>query len=531
LTLPDPSVSVETAEAVRLFVERARAVRPDFRLTEANTPAVAEICRRLDGLPLAIELAAARVPILAVGQISQRLNDRFRLLANGSLTVLPRHRTLQALVDWSYDLLSERERILFRRLAAFADGWTLEAAEVVCSSHGIERAEVFDLLDALVAKSLVMVNQRLGETRFAMLETIRSYGLEKLHAAGEEQLVRPRHLTWILEFAQRAEPMFNTSEQREWLERLDRELANVRTALTWSVGPGEAEQGLRLATTIWRFWEHYGRIGEAREWVSALLAQPTAGRGAAAAMGLAVAGYIAYLQGDFAAAQSFVDEGLGIARDVGDPTTLFYTLMAQAYLLATQGSLDRAEACLGEANALAREVGWEVGVRMSLHNLGELAHARGDYDRAAAKLEEALAMSRAADDAYTQSYHLTSLAHLALARADVVRATECYKLALTLWRDLQDMHNVPMVLEGLGWAASVEGRAERATRLLGAAEGLREAVGATILPHLRAGHDRAQAATHTALGAQSYATAWAEGRAMALDEAIAYALEESPSAS
>jgi predicted ATPase len=258
LALPDdhaqPLDAMARSEAVRLFVERATAVRPGFALSADNAGMVAEICRRLDGIPLAIELAAARVSALTPEQIARHLNDRFRLLTTGSRTATPRHQTLRALLDWSHDLLTEPERVVFRRLSVFAGGWSLEAAEAVCAGAGIDELEVLDLLTQLLAKSLVQVEQQAGEERFRLLETLRQYGQDRLVDSAEVAVVRDRHRDWFLHLAERVKPELIGPDQVVWLDRLEREHDNFRAALGWVVKQGPAELGLRLGGALWQLW-------------------------------------------------------------------------------------------------------------------------------------------------------------------------------------------------------------------------------------------------------------------------------------
>jgi non-specific serine/threonine protein kinase len=514
--------------AMRLFVDRALAARSDFRLTEKNAADVVHIAARLDGIPLAIELAAARVGVLSPQQIVRRLDDRFRLLTSESRSALPRHRTLRALIDWSYDLLDEREQVLFRRLAVFAGGWTLEAAETVCSSDGIEQGAVLDVLTRLVRRSLVLVDHTRDEARFGLLETIREYALGMLREAGEEHHLRQRHLDWVLALAQQADVQLWTSEQRDWLARLDAELDNVRAALAWSAGLGDAEHGLRIAGCLWRFWEQRGHAGEARRWLNTLLARPGAGPSPARAMALECSAYFAHLTGDFAAAETFSRDALVMARAVGDPPTLVLALLSQGIMVATSGDLAASKAMFSEALAVAREACWQPGIRMALLDLGVLARMTGAVDEAGALFEEGRALSEADGDSYTQGFYLINLAHLDLHLGNGDAAAGRSRHALAIWRDFEDTHNVAMAIETLAWAVGAQRRSEQSARLLGAAESLRELVGTALLPHWRPDHDRARATALTALGERAFAAARARGRAMSVEQAIGYGLAQSP---
>jgi predicted ATPase/DNA-binding CsgD family transcriptional regulator len=540
LALPDPErpspMAIVESEAARLFVERAGAALRMFRLAEAQAPAVAEICRRLDGIPLAIELAAALVPALTVEQIARRLDDRFALLTGGSRAGLPRHRTLRALVDWSYDLASEPERTVLRRLAVFSGGWTLEAAERVASCEWRVASGEPDhsqlptpnslrsALARLVAASLVMTDGARGETRFHLLETIRAYALEQLRTSGEEPDIRRRHAEWVVALTEQAEPQLVTAEQKIWSERMERELPNLRAALAWSVESGATEVGLRILGSLWSFWERRGHLAEARYWLGALLAVPAAALTAARARAAVLAGYFAYLQGDRASAVPLTDEATALARTVDDPFAIVTALLVQGVLAAVVSDFDRSEAYLREAYDRSRAAGVAVGERIALMNLGELARMRGEDQKAAVLLEEASALSEAAGDSYPRGYTMMSLGHLRLHQGDLAAAGRCFGRALTGWNDLDDVHTVPHGFEGLAWTAAAAGRAERAACLLGAASALRERVGGALYPHWLADHQRATETARAALGERAFEAAWRQGRAMSREQAVAYAL-------
>jgi len=332
LTLPKPEDDSDPAalarcDAVALFVQRARAVKPDFALSAGNGRAVSQICRRLDGLPLALELAAARVTVLTPDEIAARLDDRFGLLTAGSATVAPRHRTLRALVDWSYDLLSEAERALLRRLTVFAGSGTLKAAEAICAGDGLDRAEILDLLAALVDKSPVLAEAGDGETRYRLLETLCQYGLETLREAGEEAALRSRHRNWFLDLAERAEPWLWGADQVAWLARLDAELDNLRAALDWTRAEGAASRAagpdrdrpttaIRFSWALVQLWHRQGCLSDGRERLRELLALAPE-RTAVRVDILNAAGFLASLQGDLPAARASLEAGLEAARALG----------------------------------------------------------------------------------------------------------------------------------------------------------------------------------------------------------------------
>jgi len=497
------------------------------------------ICRRLDGIPLALELAAARLRTMPAAEIAVRLDDRFGLLASGPRTAQPRHRSLRGMVDWSWELLSEPERVLLRRLAVFAGGWSREAAEAVCDRAakddggvrlGPSRPSIPEVLSALVDRSLVVSDDWRGSRRYRLLDTIRHYAEERLCEAGEEADLRARHLDWAMCLAEQAEAHLWTGEQKAWMERLDGELPNLRAALAWSLESRQTESGMRIAGGIWHFWEQRGHLAEARQWVGALLAPPTSEPTVARAKAVGFAAYFAYLQGDRDAAEPLADEAMKLARAADDPFAIVAALFYQAILAGTAGEVERAQACLQEALARSREAGLEFGIRVSLMNLGEAARMRGDDRAAAALLEELLALCEAAGDGYVQGYALMSLGQLRLHQGDLADATRRFRRALAIAHDLDHVHTLPHPLEGLAWTAAAAGLAERATSLLGAASELRAAVGGTLYPHWQADHEGAAETARSVLGDRAFAAAWRRGRALSRGQAVAYALEEPKSA-
>jgi predicted ATPase/class 3 adenylate cyclase/uncharacterized protein HemY len=571
LALPDarhlpPPERLHEFEAVQLFADRARLSQASFAVTPTNAAAVAQVCERLDGIPLAIELAAARVKALPVEKLNERLDDMFRLLTGGSRTALPRQQTLRALIDWSYDLLSSSERALLRRLSVFAGGWTLEAAEAVCAGDGVEEWEVLDLLTSLVEKSLVLYEERGGEGRYRLLETVRQYARDRLLEAGEAAAVRGRHRDWCLALAEEAEPKLGGPEQVVWLDRLEREHDNLRAALAWTGAQGECEVGLRLGWALWGFWVVRGYVGEGREHLARLLALPGAeARTAARAGALNGAGWLAHRQGEYGAARALIAESLAIFRELGDKRGIARSLINLGFMACEQGDYGAARAHLEESLAIARERGDKQGIAWSLLRLGEVTYDQGEYGAARAHLEESLAMFRELESkwgiawtllrlgevAYDQGEYgaarahleeslaihrergdkggiataLGSLGRMAHDQGDYGAARALLEEGLAIFRALGHKLGIAQNLEGLAALAVAQAHSERAARLFGAAEGLREATGAPLPPADRAEHDRPVAAVRTALGEEAFASAWAEGRAMSLEAVIQYALE------
>jgi predicted ATPase/class 3 adenylate cyclase len=564
LSLPDLRAPLPTAErlmeyeAARLFIDRATAALPAFTLTDASAPAVAQVCHRLDGIPLAIELAAARVKVLSVERIAERLDDSFRLLAGGSRTALPRHQTLRALIDWSYDLLSEAERTLLRRLSVFAGGWTLEAAEAVCAdderpttnderqgrdenvtvgrwSLVVGRYEVLDLLMQLVEKSLVVYEERGEEDRYRLLETIRQYSRDRLLGAGEAEVVHRRHRDFFLRLAEEAEPKLHGPEQAGWLERLEREHDNVRAALEWcqaesatyaeGVGSGR-EAGLRLAGALWWFWLVRGYFTEGRDRLARALSRvDTASPTAARANALNGAGNLAVWQADYAAGRSLHEESLAIRRALGDRPSIARSLNNLGLVAWRQGDYSAARALYEEALAVTRELGERGGEALVLNNLGLIATDQADYAAALSLFRESLAIQRELGDKLNIAIALNNLGNATQHQGDYETARALYKASLEIRRELGNKHGIVYSLERFACLAATQGQAARSARLFGAGESLREAIGARMDAADRADYEPHVAAARAALGDEAFAVAWAEGRAMTLEAAIEYALE------
>ena len=467
---------VEDSEAVRLFAARAAAALPGFALTDGNGPTVARICHHLDGLPLAIELAAARVSVLGLEQLTARLADRFRLLTGGSRTALPRHQTLRATLEWSYALLPEPEQQLFERLAVFAGGWTLEAAEAVGAGQGIDPADVLELLAQLVNKSLVAAQEGLGgEARYRLLETLRQYGWEGLTRRGDLEATQRRHAAFFLALAERAEPEMTGAEQGLWLARLEQEHDNLRAALQWAMDCAEAELGLRLAGALERFWWVRGRTSEGRRWLEGLLA--VAGSGGAAlaatrAKALSGAGILAGEQSDYPRAAALLEENLALCRSLGDKRGSAWSLSYLAAMARDQAEYRRATELLEESLALFRDLGDNVGSAYALNHLGRTATYQGDHARAAALLEESLALSRDLGDKVGSAYALINLGRAATYQGEHARAAALLEESLALSRGLGDQWGRAWSLHTLARAATYQAEYSRATALLEESLGL-----------------------------------------------------------
>ncbi len=532
LSLPDPerSPTVEELagyESARLFVERALRRSSDFVLTPENAGAVAEICRQLDGIPLAIELAAARVGSLGVKQISERLSDSLRLLTGGSRTATLRQRTLRGALDWGYELLEEPEKRLFCRASVFAGGWTLEAAEVVGAGEGIEEGDVLDLVSRLVEKSLVVAGATPGGAlRYRMLEPVRQYGRVRLRESGEMEAARRRHAAWYLALAEEAEPKLVGAEQAGWMEYLETEHDNLRAALERFLEEGEAEKGLRLAGALGEFWRVRGHLGEGLRWLEAALAN---GEEAphARVKALVHAGWIAWVRADFGRSMTFSEEALELSRKLGDKagaaTALFNLGMVAIY---DQMRAEEARALFEESLALRRELGDEAGASRALQRLGLISVVQQDFGRAAALYEESLMLARKAGDKVVVAISLWvgTLAHLGL--GDHRLARELAEEGFDLARQTGHAHITALILHVLAALAGSQGRPARSARLWGAAETLRETIGVALGPAERYHYGPYIAAAREGLDEVTWEAALAEGRAMATERAVEYALSE-----
>src|SRR5215212_8191949 len=547
LSSPDPRgvgppEDIARYEAVRLFVDRARAVAPSFGLTEANAPAVTTVCRRLDGIPLAIELAAARTRVLSVEQISSRLEDSLALLAGGARTAEPRQRTLGAAMDWSHELLAEKERLLFRRLSAFSGGLNLEAAEATCAGEGIEEAEVLDLLSRLVDKSLVLGSEHHGgEVRYRLLETLRQYASMKFEESEEAERVRKRHAQYYLALAEEAEPELR--EQEVWLERLEAEYGNFRAALSWSFGPEgsgtpaamRAQLGLRLAAALaqGRFWNAYGP-SEGLRWLEEGLSQATTASPPVRAEALGHAGFLTLWRGEHQKAASLLGEAMALHKELGDEAGIAASIFLLGNVMLHGGDRDRAEALRLDAEALLPRASDLQARAHLLYFLGTFALAEGHRDRAVALAEEALELNREIRDLRGMAMCLTNLGVVALERGDAEQARTLYREDLRVLLRLRDKMGTAYGLRGMAGAAALRGEVERAARLWGAVEALQEAIGMHLSPLDRAhpDYEALLAAARSRSGDDaSWEAARAEGRAMAPGRAVEYALEtDEPSA-
>jgi predicted ATPase/class 3 adenylate cyclase len=552
-------------EAVRLFIERAQAVKADFAATNENAPAVAEICYRLDGLPLAIELAAARVKLFSPQALLARLGDQLKFLTGGARDLPARQQTIRNTIDWSYQLLDDGEKMLFARLGVFVGGCTLEAAEAVCNADSDLPIDVVDGVAALVDKSLLRQEDGVdGEPRYTMLETIREYARERLHASGAEAALHERHAAYCLALAEEARLKIDSATSIAWMERLEQEHDNLRAALAWALEPGKGETALRLAAALFLFWLRRSYWSEGRRWLEHALVQNSGASAAVRAQALSGAGVLASFQSDYARAVALSEESLALFRGLDDKQGSGWALSVLAGVASDQGDYARAVALAEESLALQRAVGSKRAVAFSLRKLADGVYDQGDYGRAAVLCAESLALCQELGDRSGSAFALASLAMIVHAQGDYGRAAVLcaeslalerelgnkrrvgrvlcqlgsvaraegnyqgarshYEEALPLFREAAEPWSITQCLQGLAAVACDQDDARRAAQLLGAVEALREAIGSPLSPLERADYDHSVAAARAQLDAATFAAAWAAGRAMSLEQAIAEAL-------
>jgi predicted ATPase/DNA-binding CsgD family transcriptional regulator len=582
LSVPDPqdtpsSGQLEDYESVRLFIERARGRDPSFSLSPENAISVAEICSRLEGIPLAIELAAARVGTLSVEQISKRVEGSLELLTRGVRTAAPRQQTLKVALDWSYDLLSEPERVLFRRLSTFAGGWTLETSEAVGSGEGVEEGEVLELLSGLVEKSLVVTRGGdYGGVRYRLLEPIRQFAREKLEGSGEAEAAKRAHAEYFLAMAEETEPELFGPRDVEGFNRLETEHDNLRAALSWTLERGEAELALRLAGTLGMFWHAHGYLSEGRTWLEAALAKDERASVAARFKALQALFWLAFDQwdndraeavaqeamelsneaeidsslaasvrimlggpawvgGDYERGKELLEEGLVLSRKSDDKVRIAEALFQLAGTAWGPGDTARGMEIYEEGLAVCREVGYTFRLPPFLIGLGYLLLVEGEYARGAALNEEAVAICREHGYRFTLNYALDNLGWAALLQGNYERARPFYEESLAVSKELGDKMPARDSLEGMACISGARGEALRAGRLFGAVQALSEtlweAEAFQLGPEEVAWREPYRATARSQLGEAAWEEALAQGRAMGMDQAIAYALStQEPSA-
>ncbi len=514
--------AVAGCDSVRLFVDRAAAALPAFRLSDANAAAVAQVCARLDGIPLALELAAARVRVLTPEQIAARLDDRFRLLAGGSRTALPRQQTLRALIDWSYDLLPPPEQALLRRLSVFAGGWPLEAAEAVCVGEDVEDWEVLDLLSRLVAKSLVVVEPpEAGRVRYRLLENLRSYARERLAETGEGGALAGRHADWFLAFAEEAEPRLSGPEQASWLDRLERDHDNLRAALAFSHDDaGGVEAGLRLAGSLWKFWWMRGYFSEGRAYLGRALALRGDSAPSLRAKALSRMGILAEAQGDYAAATASYEEGLGIHRGLGDTLSVASILTNLGNVASSQEDWASAQDYYEQSLVVFRAQADEKRTAILLMNVGIVATHRQEYAEAHSLYEESLEIFRRRQDLGPLSSVLLNLGDLACNQKEYASARAYLFEGLKIAEKIGEKECIASILTTLGYTAWPLGQYEQAAKLFGAAAAIRASAGSSLAPRNQSSFEENIATVRAKLGEEKFRTAWKQGEGAKLRQIV-----------
>jgi predicted ATPase/class 3 adenylate cyclase len=572
LALPEAHASLPVEriadyEAVRLFVARAQAVRPDLALTASTLGSIAQICRRLDGIPLALELAAARTKVLSVEQLAARIDDRFRLLTGGSRTALPRQQTLRALIDWSYDLLTPAECAALSRLSVFAGGWTLEAGEALLGPDAL------DLIGHLVDKSLVVVEDstKSGAAHYRLLETIRQYARDKLLETGQSAAVRDQHLAYFSRLADEAVARLDGPAMLETLDQLDAELDNLRAALSWAL-EREPAVALRVAAGLTSFWQRRGHVPEGRRWLreswAACDAQPTAPGLALQAKGYWASGTLAWAHGEHPEARSALEKSVAAARAANTPTILVDALGNLAFAAIWQDDAAAVTAIIDEGLRVAQLINYRWGLAL-LHGaqsqaahrlygdfalaqshaesavrllrelggrspwlaaifmmeLGRVAAEQGRYAEAAAHWTESEALFRQMGDRVMVQANLSEQAHMARRQGKFEQAWARYAQSLLGWQELGHLAAAAHDLECCAFMATTQGNGEQAARLFGAAEHLRASANAPMSSTERDEYQQHQAALRTLLEPAALTAAWMQGQALTLDAAIAYARE------
>ena len=564
-----PVAPLEQNAALELFVQRAKAARPSFAVSPDNAATLREICLRLDGLPLAIELAAARIKVLSPRSMLARLQRRLQLLTGGALDLPARQQALRKTIDWSHDLLNAAEQKLFRRLSVFAGGCTLEAAEAVCNTDRDLGIDLFDGLSSLVDKNLVQcVDGADSETRFSMLETIREYACERLAAAGEESAARRAHAAYCVVLAEEGNPELNPAERAQWLEQCDLEVDNLRCALDWLFENREVEWTLRLCIALFRFWDMRDHLIEGRSRLEGVLALAGDGYSKERARVALFIGALASAQGDFEAARSCLEQSLalyremdnqsGVAaslnalaisarergdyssaqdrfeqslacwRELSDPLATARCLHNLANVLKVRGGYLRAQAALTEATSIFEELGDHSGAAWSINQQADIARESGDPNAALDLYQRALAAFRRAGDRWGAARSLTDLGYAYCDRGDYAAAHAACREAITIFSDLGHRRGIARALEGSASLAVAQGQSMRALKLAAAAARLRWLVGAPLPPAEQSKLEQCLRIARESLGEAEDEEVWAEGSAMSLEKAIQYALDQSP---
>jgi predicted ATPase/DNA-binding SARP family transcriptional activator len=537
MTLPDPQYLsiielLMEYEGIRLFVDRAKSANKDFALTEENASFVAQICSNLDGIPLAIELAAARTRLLSPEQIADRLNDRFQLLTSGSRTALPRHQTLQAVIDWSLNLLNDKERLLFQRLAVFSDGWNLEAVEAVCSDEQLDSNGILGLLSNLVNKSLVIKDgEQDGKARYRMLETIKQYAQNVLRKSGAEEKMQERHCTYFLKLANAANPHLGfflpDAEMLMWINILASDLENIRSALNFcKANPNHLEIGSETAANLHWFWLVNNQLTEGYDWINKLMMESSLSK-AAQAQALLSAGFISCWRGDFAPARSTLEKSLGLFEKLGNKAGVAFSLHGQGFAANGLGEPIRAGSLFGKCLEIAKKIDDKWIISFALHFIAVGTSFQGNYDLARSQFGEHIQLTHEGmGNAQGIGFSLFHLGRIDRLQGNFVSAQVNFSESIKLFWHIGDKRGLGYSLFGFACLAQVLEEPDRAARLFGVVDSIRENLGTLLEAILQSEYEQAKAAIQDVLGEESLQTAWSEGYKMTLGEAVQYALTQ-----
>ena len=511
-------------EAVRLFIERAIAAKHDFRVTDDNSPVIARICERVDGLPLAIELAAARVKLFSPQALLQRLETSISVLAGGPRDLPGRQQTLRGAIEWSHDLLDEPHRRLFARFAVFARGAYLKQSEAVCGPESELGVDVLSGLDELADQSLLRRMPDFDEPRLLMLQVIRDFALERLQESGEAKTIRDRHASAFQELAEEAAPLLFGADRRQWLDRLEIDHDNFRAAFDWAQSSGDVRRALCLGAAFWRFWQMRGHLREGRARLDAILAMPGVdAHPEERARALEAAGGVAHWQGDIGAEKGFYDDCLALARASGDKKAIANALYNATFpRFLDERYIADGLTFVDEALALYRELDDDRGVAQALWAIGNVHHQLGESDRAIEPLDEAIAMNRKIGDRFGLGWAMHTRVIVAIVQRDPDLAWKLTREALEIFAGARDLSGIVVLLDDAASVAKLRGDSERALRLAGAAAVQQAASGATLASIINVNEGRAWQET---IDTPEEERAWTEGQAMSAEEAVAYALD------
>jgi non-specific serine/threonine protein kinase len=528
---------VERYPAIGLFIQRARSVKPDLVLTGANIQAISEICRRLDGLPLAIEFAAARSALFTPQELLAQLDHRFMLLAGGARDLPPRHITLWRSIDWSYSLLSPSDQQLFRQLSVFSGDFTLEAVEADCKSENGSRSAVLEGISVLVAGSLLQRREGYdGHSRFGMLETVRDFASSQLSAAGEAGATERQHAGYFLGLAQAAERVWDGPTEWDWTRRLVSVRNDLRAALRWSLETADLATALQLNSALFSFWTTCAVLSEARQGVEAALALPhphplPPELAVVEAKVLNIAGYLAAATSNYHQATAYFERGLALYREVGDSRAIAWSIRGCAYVRMLQNNYPEAAQLLTESRRMCEASGDAWGLAWSLYALAFLKLCQHELAQARLDMEEALQQLRRQNMTFGVFRALLALAFTVYEQGDPSQAGEFYRAGLSLSRDIPMLTIITTGLEGLGMVAAAQGFAVRAARLGGAAEALREVSDERRLPIYQRPYDQAITAGRRLVSPAEWAEAWQAGRSLTAAQAVDEGLEEADTTS